>query len=401
MKHKTLFSTIAWVALAATSTAQPSDVLSLVRQAQERSSKVRAAQASVEARKATLSGVRSLTSPTLELSPGVGLTNGTTFLSQEIDISGRRSASMRVASASLESAEIELDEAKSAVTMELLTSLARLLAAGEEVESARLALESAKSLLAAVAKQNEIGEAPTVHVTRAEIDVFRATQLLAVAQGRHASAMAAVESLVGAQEGLLAVKWPEAPQTSLAARSFDILKARAHQTQAEAQSRLTRATFAPSLSAGLATDAWSLDRNAFRSENLGFQVSLRMPLFDSGQKRGAVQASDLEIKVAQANIEEAQRIADLRLTEATNAYKTATSVATTYEGDVLPKAESMLTAMRQGYTIGLVTLVEVLEAQTTLVRLRQERIQAVLNVRLSQLDLWNAQLALPGTEVSR
>jgi outer membrane protein TolC len=45
--------------------------------------------------------------------------------------------------------------------------------------------------------------------------------------------------------------------------------------------------------------------------------------------------------------------------------------------------------------------VEVLEAQQTMMRLRQDRVQAMLDVRLAEIQLWKAQLALPGVEVNR
>ena len=126
-----------------------------------------------------------------------------------------------------------------------------------------------------------------------------------------------------------------------------------------------------------------------------------MPLFDSGRRREALKSSDMQVTSARSRIEEARRKAELRLKEATAAHETARNVALNYEGDVLPKGESMLTAMREGYTAGLVTLVEVLEAQQTVMKLRQEQVQATLNLRLAEIDLWNSQLILPGVEVPR
>jgi cobalt-zinc-cadmium efflux system outer membrane protein len=282
-----------------------------------------------------------------------------------------------------------------------LTNLARLLAATEEVASASASLDSARALQSAVAKQHEIGEAPRVQVTRAELEVLRANQRVTQAQGRQKLARAALESLVGPQPDLQAVAWPQTSAAQAPANSVELLNARLQVAYASAASEVVRADYAPALSAGVVADVWSLDRSPFQSENFGLQLAFRMPLFEGGQRRGALRASATEIEAAKIRVEEAQRRANLALLEAETQKSTAQLLAQSYDGDVLPKGEAMLTAMREGYSAGLVTLVEVLEAQQTLVRLRQERVQAVLDLRLAEVNLWLAQLNLPGTEVPR
>jgi len=403
LNNKTLLTTLASVALIATSYAQSSELHSLITQAQERSGLVKSARSIVEARMASVTGAQSNASPVLELSPGVGYTNGNAVLSQEIDFFGRRRSSARLARAELKLAEIDVARAEAAVSQEFLTSFAKLLGAQEELESAHTSLESAASLLAAVAKQFEIGEAPRVHVTRAELDVHRASQQVTLAAGRVQVAQASIHSLVGEEIEVQSLSWPKFDSTDqhLSAQSFELLETIEHVGLVEAQMDVIRSQFAPSLSAGVATDVWSLDRNGFLQENFGIQISFRMPLFDSGQKRGALVASRNEFNAAETRVVEAQRIANLRLAEATTLLNMAQAVVASYDGDVLPKGESMLIAMREGYASGLITLVEVLEAQQTLVKLRQERTQAVLNVRLAEVELWRALMTLPGSEVPR
>ncbi len=79
----------------------------------------------------------------------------------------------------------------------------------------------------------------------------------------------------------------------------------------------------------------------------------------------------------------------------------AESIFAAYRADALPKAEALLSAMREGYKAGLVTLVEVIEAQQTLADLRRERAEALLALREAELALLAATLALPGVEVPR
>lgn len=380
---------------------QSTDIALIIRQAQDRSSHVKAAEDIVEARRASLMGSRSTVSPMIELAPGAGFTNSNAILSQEFDLFGRRSAAIMLANANLKAAELQLQEAKADVSLEVLTTLAKFIAAQEEFEGALAALESAKALLSAVSKQNEIGEAPQIHRTRAELDVLRATQNFTRAESSRRASQSAFNSALGAELNLREIHWPILNLGSAPANSFDLLSAQQELAAAEAQTRVTNADFAPTFSVGVASDIWSLDRNQFRSDNFGFQLSFKMPLFASGQRSSAWKASNLEVTAAQSRIDEAKRKANLRLVSATEAYTTAKSVAVSYEGDVLPKAEAMLIAMREGYMTGLITLLEVLEAQQTVMTLRQEQVQATLNLRLAEVEMWNAQLILPGVEVSQ
>jgi outer membrane protein TolC len=381
--------------------AQSSDIRALARQAQDRSSLVKAALSTVQARQAALRSAGSLISPTLEVAPGLGFTNSNAVLAQELDFFGRRSAASRLATVQVRLAEVEVLAARTTVTVAFLDAAAKLLAADSELESARAALVAAEALQSAVTKQQQIGEAPKVHVTRAELEVLRANQLVTKAVGRQNAAKQIVNSLIPDAPDLKDSDWPTASASEASAKSVDILIAQELLASAEAQTQVVRSEFAPTFSAGIAADVWSLDRNAFHGDNIGLQVSFRMPLFDSGRKRNAYQATSYEVRAAQAKIEEAQRLANLRLTNAVTSRATFLAVADSYSGDVLPKGEAMLTAMREGYVAGLVTMVEVLEAQQTLVRLRQERVQAVLDLRLADVELWSAQMQLPGVEVNR
>lgn len=401
MNHKPLIIAFALLALSSLTRAQSTDITLLVKQAQERSSLVKAAEAIIEARRANLSGSRSPLSPALEIAPGAGFTNSNTVLSQEFDLFGRRSAATQLAAVSLRASELDLQRAKADVSLEVLIGIARLLAAQGELEVANAAVESANALLTAVAKQHEIGEAPKVHVTRAELEVLRATQLRVQARGRLAASKAAVDSVLGIELETPTLAWPSAQQETASALSFDLLKAQIELDITVAQARVVRADFMPRFSVGVASDIWSLDRNAFRGDNFGFQLSFRTPIFDLGQRKGATRAADQETLAAQIRIEEAKRKANVKLVEALAGYEAAKAIAVNYEGDVLPKGESMLASMREGYAAGLVTLVEVLEAQQTVTKLKQEQVLATMNLRLAEIELWSAQLTLPGVEASR
>lgn len=401
MNTKSILACASLLAIATVVNAQTKDISLIIKSAQSRSGAVKAAQATVDARKASLQGAKSGPSAFLELGPGVGFTNGNSILSQEFDLFGRRKSASLLASAQLKIAELGVAETKNEVAITVLSAVAQYLSASEELVGARASLEAANSLLAAVQKQHEVGEAPKVHVTRAELDVLRASQLVTSAEGKLAQAQASLSSVVGELPSTDSVSWPSAPSLATGARSFALLMAEQSVLVAEAQTEVASSDFAPTFSAAIASDAWSLDRDVFQRDSFGLQFLYRMPLGRNGQKRSAILASKSELDAAKSNVTEAKRLAELKFAESKAAFNTAQKLAASYDGDLLPKGELMLKAMREGYAAGLVTLVEVLESQQTLVKLRQERTQAVLNFRLAELELWRAQLTLPGTEVPR
>lgn len=390
----------------ATAYGQAADPLeNFIAQALERSPKVRAARSVVEAMRLGHAAVRSGPNPRVELAPGLGFTNGNLAISQELDVFGSRAARSRVAEAEARLAEarwlaVGLDQAG-----RVLADLVALETATELANAARESADLARELLAIVEKRAEIGEVPRIQVTRAELEVLRAEQ----AARRHAAererSEAALRSLVG-PEAVASIPSLDlgnrvARSKAMPARSPETLTGAVAVEVAMAQARAVAASGRPSLTAGMASDVWSLDRRAMTSSNLGFQVFLSAPLIDRGENRNAVAAARAEAKAAESELAEAQRTADLAKQAALTRLQAAESIASAYRTDALPKAEALLRAMREGYKAGLVTLVEVIEAQQTLADLRRERADAFLALREAELALLAATLALPGVEVPR
>lgn len=278
-------------------------------------------------------------------------------------------------------------------------------AATELAKAARESADLARELLAIVEKRAEIGEVPRLQVTRAELEVLRAAQAARRHAAEQSSREAALRSLVG-PEAVAAIPPLDLGDRvvrakGLPARSPETLTRAVAVQVAMAQARAVAASGRPSLTAGMASDVWSLDRRAMTSSNLGFQVFLSAPLVDRGENRNAVAAARAEAKAAESELAEAQRVADLAKEVALARLQAAEATLGAYRTDALPKAEALLSAMREGYKAGLVTLVEVIEAQQTLADLRRERAEALLASREAELALLAATLALPGVGVPR
>lgn len=395
-------SLLLWTCLAFSQALGPEQI---VKQALAVSPSVQAQGAIAQARQNQARSVGSGANPELELSPGLGFTNSNFVLGQSFDLSGRRAAQTRVAEAEAKEARADLGRVRLRVAESALTVYADYLWATESEAAASQGVEAAKKILAGVQKRVDLGEAPAVQRTRAEVELLRAEQAHTEAKAKLATNLAALQVALGLAPNQLAnvEGWLSAEVISgdiALKKRPEALAARARLEAAKAGEAEARSLGRPSLFAGIAADTWGLNRDPFRSENLGFQVSLKMPILDRGENRFATRAAELVRKAREADITDTERQIRLEFDQATITLEAARQVAGSYSSGILPKAEEMLFAMRQGYESGLTNFLEVLEAQQTLVRLRREAADAARALRLAEVRYLAVTAQLPGLETN-
>jgi len=376
-----------------------------VARAVAKSPRVQAAAAEFEERRLAVLSRRSLANPQLELAPGVGATNGNFILSQELDVFGSRRAEASVVMAEADRAEANLRRVRTQAAAQILSALIEIHAAEHAVASATTLAEASTQLAELVRKRVEIGEAPAVHFTRAELEARRAAQAVQKAKLLRDTHRAELASMTRQQptDQLPDLTWSELviKAKSAPASSPTVAIAESDIRIASAEVRAVSAAGRPRLFAGIASDIWSLDRNAVRGSNFGIQLTLSAPLGDLGETRYAVESAKSQVRAAEAVLAEQQRLTALAHAQAVATLITAESVFAAYETEMVVKAEGMVQAMRQGYANGLVTLVEVLEAQRAAIEIQQERTSALAELRRAELQLLIATQTLPGWEVVR
>ena len=348
-------------------------------------------------------GISSGHNPYFELAPGVGFTNGNSILSQEFDLFGKRKSESKAAQAQTIVFESRILAIRLEVGANALSKVSEFLLATEMVANTEQHWQSASSILSAVQKRVRIGEAPKVQETRAEIEALRAEQMVTESRAELVARQAEINSMIGQpSESPLAVSdWisstiVESGKTSLVPRQRI---AEAELDSARSQVLAAKTFGKPTFSAGIASDFWSLDRPDSRNQSIGIQFMLRAPLGDRGENRFAVRAAESNVARYQEFLKDANRLAKLEKDTAEKALASAKSVSKSFEAGILPKAQGMLVSMRQGYETGLISLLEVLEAQQTLQRLRRESADASHKLRLAETRYLKATALLPGIEV--
>lgn len=405
MTYKTILIPISLI-LAESAQAQIEPTLDqLVAQSVKASPIVAARQLQVEEAWAAARSAGSPRNPELEIAPGVGFTNSNFVLGQSFDLSGGRAARARRARAEAEVAKARLRESQIDVGSDFLTAYASYAVALTNESNAKAGVDIAKATVEAIRKRIEIGEAPALQLTRAELELNRAEQSLTLATADLSVNRSIVNSLLGSEPTteIPVVTWtPSAVDTVLAQTALErhpmALEARARIEAARATDLEARRTGLPSLFAGVAADTWSLDRRPFQNENIGLQLRLTMPVFDRGENRYAIRSAGAAVKGREAELREAERKIALDIQTALEQLTAAREIAKSYETGIVPKAQQMVKAMQSGLESGLTSFLEVLEAQKTLAQLTREATDAKRNLRLAEVRFLTAAASLPGLE---
>jgi outer membrane protein TolC len=375
----------------------------IVRLSVSRSSLVKAEIFSLERVRRKESSLKSGFNPFLELGPGVGFTNGTSLLSQEFDLFGKRRSEADAAKAEVIVFEGRVQAVKFDVGAFALRRVSEFLLASDSLASAEEYLRSSTAILKAVRKRIEIDEAPKIHATRAEVEVLRAEQLVAENKAQLSATNAEICSMLGhpSDAALTITEWvaPTPPDSRARQLVPTQLIAKAELDAAKSQVRAAQTLGKPNVSAGISTDFWSLDRPETRNKSIGLQFMFRAPLGDRGENRFTVKAAESNVSHFEELLKEANLAAELERDIAWKALASTRMVCTMFETGILPKTDQMLISMQSGYEIGLVSLLEVLESQQTLQKLKRENAEAIHKRRLAEVRYLKATAYLPGLEV--
>lgn len=362
----------------------PLSALDATRAAVERSPSVVAAEQRLDAAEASLRGAGAPFTSRAEIAPGVGFTNGNSLVSQQLDICGLRAAARK-------RAEGERDAARAEVALARLRAATEARAAYFDLARARLAQASAEELVrlaeqlrAGVRRRVDLGEAPAVQATRADIEVARAEQEVVRSRTDAEARLTVLNLFLGRRRDepvvltdALALPVAAPPTEGLIATALktrpDVVAALALVASRRGGVEVARAQGRPLLFADLTADLWSLDRSSWdrrtSSGNLplvGVQARVSFPLGRDPVQRADVERARAAVAEQEAEVEAIRRAIAIEIERAVTALTATREIAARYQSDILPKAEELVRATRTGYDSGLSTFLDVLDAQRVL-----------------------------------
>lgn len=377
----------------------------LVAQAISASQTVAARALDVQEADAAARAMASPKSPQIEIAPGLGFTNSNVVLGQSFDLWGSRAAHAQRLRAKVKIAQAALLKAKLEVGSEVLSAYAEYLLSNDNEANSKAYVDVVRATWKAIEKRVEIGEAPAVQLTRAEIEVRKAEQALVQASNEVLISKATVNSLLGkpASAEVASASWISSfkPGDIVKSTRSELMAAMAEVEVAKAQELEALRSSSPTVFAGVAADVWSLNRRPFQRNDVGLQLSVSLPLFDQGENRYSRHSAKAGRLAKEAELREVERLIDLEIVKARHDLNAAQTLALGYQSGILPKAQEMVQSMQVGLEQGLISFLEVLEAQKALVELHRLAVEAVRTRQLAEVRFLAATGSLPGLEMSR
>lgn len=315
----------------------------------------------------------------------------TVVLSQLIFLGGKRAKQMRLAALEHELAGWDYESKRLDLFTEVAGAFADVLGAQRRVELAEETVAIAGEVATAVSERVKAGAASPVEETRAKvalssvrIELERARQALGTARKRLAWTWGSTKPQFTEARGALERDVTLPPLPSLMERlsqnpdvarwitEIDCRRAALDLEQARAIPDVT-------VEAGYRRIA---QENA---DTFVAGLSLPLPFFDRNQ--GAIMEERAHLARAEREKEAAEVGVSVALADAYASLTTALSEVRTLKNEVLPAAQSVFEAVREGYQQGKFDYLDLLSAQQSLAETQAKYVEALISLNQAKADV--------------
>jgi cobalt-zinc-cadmium efflux system outer membrane protein len=368
--------------------------------AESRHPELTAAQEEILARKAELGQATLRPNPTLELElenfagsgefSGVDGVETTLLLTQPIELGDKRERRRQSAEIALERSRAEQGIARADLAARTADRFLAVLAAQKRLLLTQSQVDLARRSLAAVEDRVAAGQAPATEIHRARLAVIELELEISREEGELATARRELAGLLGVGAELCVVAGELSPLT--APPLLEELEAELTESPGQRRQQLLieerRREMALEEALGKPDLDLSLGGRYFNEGNDGALVagiSLPLPLFDRNQ--GKIAAAGHRRNQARAEAESSLQTARAALARAWHQAENARKRTEILDGQLLPTAESAFAAAEYGYRAGKFPLFDVLDAQRTLIDLRQRRLAALIDGQQARIEI--------------
>ncbi|KUO55515.1 MAG: hypothetical protein APF82_01260 [Sphingomonadales bacterium BRH_c42] len=374
--------------------AEPVTLPDALRQGLESSPRVSQAKAKADAAEARARQAGVSPNPELSLEvenfagsgafQGLRSTETTLALSQRIELGGKRSARVEVARAERDFAFLSYKSALADLERDIRFAHANLRSAEDRAVLARDNVTASDELLRTAKVLVEVGRDPPLRELRAQAQLAEAKAEQARTFGELLVARQLLATLIGSADGepTATIMSEDAPPTLPPdTETLDVQLAFAERGAALARVRLARADAVPDItgSAGV--------RRFGEGRETAFVAGISIPLPVRDRNRGNIDAAQSDSLAAESGLALARLDANRARYEARMLLGAAEMRYEALAGPGIAQAEEALRLARLGYNAGKFSLLELLDAQSTLT-------QAKLNLIEARLDRARALAAL-------
>ena len=315
---------------------------------------------------------------------------------------GVRSGTLEQGKFELASAQLSQDQTVQDVILQVEQAYYQVLGLQAVVEVNRQSLQDARTNLAAVQDRRTSGLATVGDVYKAEAALAGSRLALQQSEGQLASARGALATAIGDSPDteLTLAEWEDQPAHEMPAQSVASLidearNARPELLAAKAQEQAAAAKLTTTRGSGLPT--LSFDANAGRtrvrdvgdSSQFSSLVTLKIPLFAGFGDRAAIHQAEAQLDSVRASNDDLRSQVELQVWQA---YQNLRTAAATLDSSAAQLKSAALAAdvSNARYKNGLDTILDLLNAQTTLANARVQQVQARLDWAAARTSLGHA-----------
>ena len=337
----------------------------------------------------------------------VGLAKAEATLRQRFEVAGERKLRTRVAQRRKEALEAEVDQARWSVH-EQVHRIYRLGLIGQErVEIERETLDFTRRLLGIARDRYSAGEEPRTSVILARAELARARQQLVRAWISYVERLYDLESIIGWQEskppqptGQLPSPRALPPGAELLEKAFkedpQLAVLRASLAQARAELALHERAVWPDPTLGIGWEGENL-AGSQTNNTLRFVVGVPLPIWNRNQ--GPIAEARSRIDIIETTIDSREHVLRARVLKRAETVQGAYDQARIYEQEVLPALQTQLELLEEGFDLGELSLLDVMNARDRLLAVQRQHLAALREyfVAVSQLEnllgtaIWNDQ----------
>jgi len=383
-----------------------------VKQAEQQ---LRASQANVEVKKSyyypdiSVLGLYSRLGPVETITVGPGETfelfpannyDAHLQLRQTVYDFGERSASVRAAEAEQKAVGDRIDLVKSSLAYQTVAVFNTILILHQSIAVIEDQITALNEHLDVTRKKVEAGTATDFEVLTTQVRIAEARDQLIDAKTsldeqeivfRRLAGMSPQQPVMlkGTFERATVTLTPDSLRRAAMEQRPELIAARDAVTAAESRVRLTSLGFRPSLDVTFTSgfkNGYIPNLNRLKA-NYTAGLELQIPIFNGFQTRHRTSAADADVRVAQEHVADIERQVDAEVSRATAAVNSSVDKIGNSEIQVR-QAERAVTLAQSQYDAGVVTNLDVLDAQTALAQARLVHLKALYKytMSLSQLD---------------
>lgn len=358
----------------------------LIQLARQENKDLQAARYAVEIGRARLAQAGLLPNPRLDLSgrndfafKNEGEYSSSVGISQQFPIAGRLLRQKDVARVDIALAQAEVEEAERRLAGEVAVDVYRLLVIDRQIQSRNELAGIEEKLAKATRDRFKAAEVSELDVNTVQLDLQRLSQERAVLQSQRQSLLISLNTLIGRPAAAALLINESLPETEalpsreqLQAQALlsrpDLRGAQLGADRAQAEKALAKAQRWEDWSVGLGLDQ---DKLAIEgappqssSRAVGFSLSIPLPLFNRNQ--GQIAEAEASADQAKAHIDALRLGIAGEIASAHAEASNLQQLVNQYRQSLIPVSQRNVQLAQNGYGQGLVSVIEVVQAQRQL-----------------------------------